>query len=63
MTDRPNIAFPSAVARVLRGDKAARPDRAGRSSQGLDAALANFGRLSKSTAQRVVRFWQVRQDQ
>jgi uncharacterized protein (DUF2336 family) len=41
----------------------ARPDRTGTSSQGLDAAFANFGRLSKSTAQRVVRFWQVRQDQ
>jgi uncharacterized protein (DUF2336 family) len=41
----------------------ARPDRTGTSSQGLDAALANFGRLSKSTAQRVVRFWQVRQNQ
>ena len=35
----------------------ARPDRT------VDAAFANFGRLSKSTAQRVVRFWQVRQDQ
>jgi len=33
------------------------------SSQGLDAALANSGRLSTSTAQRLVRFWQVRQDQ
>ena len=41
----------------------ARPDQTGTSSQGLDAALANFGRLSKSTAQRVVRFWQVRQNQ
>jgi uncharacterized protein (DUF2336 family) len=41
----------------------ARPDRTGTSSRGLDAAFANFGRLSKSTAQRVVRFWQVRQDQ
>jgi hypothetical protein len=26
-----------------------------------DEAFANFGRLSASTAQRVVRFWQVRQ--
>jgi Uncharacterised protein conserved in bacteria (DUF2336) len=41
----------------------ARPDRTGTSSQGLDAAFANFHRLSASTAQRVVRFWQVRQDQ
>jgi uncharacterized protein (DUF2336 family) len=31
------------------------------SSQALDAAYANFERLSPSTAQRVVRFWQVRQ--
>jgi uncharacterized protein (DUF2336 family) len=38
----------------------ARPDRTGTSSQGLDAAFANYGRLSTSTAQRVVRFWQVR---
>ncbi len=41
----------------------ARPDRTGTSSQGLDAAFANYGRLSASTAQRVVRFWQVRQNQ
>ena len=41
----------------------ARPDRTRTSSPGLDAALANFGRLSKSTAQRVIRFWQVRQNQ
>jgi len=27
----------------------------------LDAAFANFEKLSPSTAQRVVRFWQVRQ--
>ncbi len=31
------------------------------SSQGLDSAFTNYGRLSASTAQRVVRFWQVRQ--
>jgi uncharacterized protein (DUF2336 family) len=36
----------------------ARPDGTGTSSQGLDTALANYGRLSASTAQRVVRFWQ-----
>jgi uncharacterized protein (DUF2336 family) len=29
----------------------------------LDTAFANYERLSASTAQRVVRFWQVRQDQ
>jgi uncharacterized protein (DUF2336 family) len=33
------------------------------SSQSIDAALANFNKLSASTAQRVVRFWQVRQNQ
>ncbi|MEX0842700.1 MAG: DUF2336 domain-containing protein, partial [Xanthobacteraceae bacterium] len=37
-----------------------RPGRQGTSSQGLDDAYANFERLSASTAQRVVRFWQVR---
>jgi uncharacterized protein (DUF2336 family) len=38
-----------------------RPDGQGTSSQGLDSAFANYERLSASTAQRVVRFWQVRQ--
>jgi uncharacterized protein (DUF2336 family) len=38
-----------------------RPDAAGISTQGLDTAFGNYGRLSASTAQRVVRFWQVRQ--
>ncbi|MGE3147960.1 MAG: DUF2336 domain-containing protein [Pseudorhodoplanes sp.] len=37
----------------------ARPGRRGTSSAGLDAAAANFDRLSPVTAQRVVRFWQV----
>jgi uncharacterized protein (DUF2336 family) len=32
------------------------------SSQSLDAAFANYGRLSSATAQRVVRFWQVKQN-
>jgi uncharacterized protein (DUF2336 family) len=41
----------------------ARPDGGATSAQGLDAAFGNYGRLSASTAQRVVRFWQVRQDQ
>ena len=40
-----------------------RPDGKPPSSQGLDSAFANYGRLSASTAQRVVRFWQVRQNQ
>jgi hypothetical protein len=31
------------------------------SAQTLDAALENFDRLTATTAQRVVRFWQVRQ--
>jgi uncharacterized protein (DUF2336 family) len=37
-----------------------RPGGPGTSSQGLDAAFANFDRLSATTAQRVLRFWQVR---
>jgi len=37
----------------------ARPGRKGTSSAGIDAAFANFDRLSPATAQRVVRFWQV----
>jgi uncharacterized protein (DUF2336 family) len=32
------------------------------SSQGLDTAFANFERLSATTAQRVMRFWQLRPD-
>jgi uncharacterized protein (DUF2336 family) len=37
-----------------------RPEGNGTSSQGLDSAFADYGRLSDSTAHRVVRFWQVR---
>jgi hypothetical protein len=37
-----------------------RPSAKGTSTPALDAAFANFERLSPSTAQRVVRFWQVR---
>jgi uncharacterized protein (DUF2336 family) len=40
---------------------AARPGGQTASSQSADSAFANYGRLSASTAQRVVRFWQVRQ--
>jgi uncharacterized protein (DUF2336 family) len=40
-----------------------RPNGGGTSTQGLDAAFVNYGRLSASTAQRVVRFWQARQGQ
>ena len=39
----------------------AQPTGKGMSNQALDVAYANFERLSPSTAQRVVRFWQVRQ--
>jgi uncharacterized protein (DUF2336 family) len=42
---------------------AVRPDGKAASNQGVDSAFANYGRLSASTAQRVVRFWQVRQNQ
>jgi uncharacterized protein (DUF2336 family) len=35
-----------------------RPDGKPPTSQGFDTAFANYGRLSASTAQRVVRFWQ-----
>jgi uncharacterized protein (DUF2336 family) len=38
------------------------PDGKAASHQGVDTAFANYGRLSASTAQRVVRFWQVRQN-
>ncbi len=40
----------------------ARPGSKGTSSQGLDAAYSNFERLSSTTAQRVMRFWQARPD-
>jgi len=38
-----------------------RPSAKGTSQNSLDTAFANFEKLSPSTAQRVVRFWQVRQ--
>jgi uncharacterized protein (DUF2336 family) len=38
-----------------------RSDGKPESSKGIDSAFTNYGRLSASTAQRVVRFWQVRQ--
>lgn len=37
-----------------------RPGKHGTSTKGLEEAMANFERLSMSTAQRVVSFWQVR---
>lgn len=52
------LAWPTVKAIFL-----VRPRGKGTSSQSLDEAFANYGRLSASTAQRVVRFWQVRQDQ
>jgi uncharacterized protein (DUF2336 family) len=39
-----------------------KPDGKPPTSLGLDSAFANYDRLSASTAQRVVRFWQVRQN-
>lgn len=39
-----------------------RPGGKSIAGQGLDAIFANFERLSVSTAQRVVRFWQIRPD-
>ncbi|HZS63581.1 MAG TPA: DUF2336 domain-containing protein [Xanthobacteraceae bacterium] len=45
---------------TVRAIMVARPGKQGTSSQGLDDARANLERLSASTAQRVVRFWQVR---
>ena len=38
-----------------------RPSAKGTSSSALDTAFQNFEKLSSPTAQRVVRFWQVRQ--
>jgi uncharacterized protein (DUF2336 family) len=38
----------------------ARPGNSGTSSLGLDNAFSNFERLSPTTAQRVMRFWQAR---
>ncbi len=45
---------------TVRAIMTARPGCQGTSTQGLDEAYANFERLSPATAQRVVRFWQVR---
>jgi hypothetical protein len=39
----------------------ARPGAPGTSTQAITAAQENFDRLTTATAQRVVRFWQVRQ--
>ena len=47
--------WPTARAIIM-----ARPSAKGTSSHSLDAAFANFEKLAPATAQRVVRFWQVR---
>ena len=49
--------WPTVKAVIL----ARKSDGGGTSTQGLDVAFANYNRLSVSTAQRVVRFWQLRQ--
>jgi uncharacterized protein (DUF2336 family) len=46
---------------TVKGIFLACPDGKGASKRGLDQAFANYGRLSATTAQRVVRFWQVPQ--
>ena len=48
------LSWPTVKALIM-----ARPDGSNTPSRALDAAFANYGRLSASTAQRVVRFWQV----
>jgi uncharacterized protein (DUF2336 family) len=48
------LSWPTVRAVII-----ARPAGTGTSKHGLDAAFADYGRLSASTAQRVVRFWQV----
>ncbi len=50
-----NFSWPT-VRAIMNG----RPRKHGTSTQGLEDAFGNFERLSPSTAQRVVRFWQVR---
>lgn len=52
------IDWPTVKAIII-----ARTDGTPPSNQSIDAALANFNKLSASTAQRVVRFWQVWQNQ
>jgi len=51
-----NLSWPAVKAVIM-----LRSAANGMSAFGLDAASANYARLSASTAQRVVRFWQVRQ--
>jgi uncharacterized protein (DUF2336 family) len=51
-----NLSWPTVKAVIM-----LRSAGHGISASGLDTAFANYGRLSASTARRVVRFWQVRQ--
>ena len=51
-----NLSWPAVKAVIM-----LRSAANGMSAFGLDSASANYVRLSASTAQRVVRFWQVRQ--
>jgi uncharacterized protein (DUF2336 family) len=46
---------------TVRAVISAKPDGRGTSPQAVEAAKENFDRLTAATAQRVVRFWQVRQ--
>ena len=52
------FGFSWATARAV---ISSRPDAKGSSIHSLDAAYANFEKLAPATAQRVVRFWQVRE--
>ena len=49
-----NFGWTTAKAIIM-----SRPSAKGTSNHSIDAAFANFEKLSASTAQRVVRFWQV----
>jgi uncharacterized protein (DUF2336 family) len=51
-----NLSWPAVKAVIM-----LRSAGGGMSASALNAAFVNYGRLSASTAQRVVRFWQVRQ--
>ncbi|MEI8146987.1 MAG: DUF2336 domain-containing protein, partial [Alphaproteobacteria bacterium] len=50
------LTWPTVKALIL-----VRPGSAGSSNAGLEEAFDNYEKLSASTAQRVMRFWQVRQ--
>ena len=46
---------------TVRAILTSRPGQAGSSASGLEAAQTNFDKLTLATAQRVIRFWQVRE--